>query len=135
MNYLAVFERNRFSHRANAGESAELFNTSWTPETKNAPLDTRFGFTHGQRIYSNDKENLGYFLGINYRNSHRRQSGLERTLNSEGSSGQDFRSETFEYTTQKSSLFSLNYNRFEKLKLEFNTIYLQNTSNFIREAA
>lgn len=131
----APFAQGQLSHRATPAESAQLFNTSWTPETKTAPLDTRFGFTHGQRIYSNEKENMGYFLSMNYRNSHRRQRGLERTLNSEGSAQQDFRSEIFELSTQKSALFSLNYNRFDKLNLNFNTIYLQNTSNFIREAA
>src|SRR5690606_25606856 len=46
-----------------------------------------------------------------------------------------FRTQTFNYSTQKSALFSLNYNRFNRLALTFNIIYLQNTSNFIREAA
>lgn len=134
-NLPAPFAQGQLSYRAIPAESTQLFNTSWTPETKTAPLDTRFGFTHGQRIYSNEKENMGYFLTMNYRNSYRQQSGLERTLNSEGSAQQDFRSTNFEFNTQKSALFSLNYTRFEKLNLNFNTIYLQNTSNFIREAA
>src|SRR5690606_16926814 len=34
----------------------------------------------------------------------------------------------------KSGLFSLNYKRLDNFNLLFNTIYLQNTSNFIREA-
>jgi len=116
-------------------ESAGLFNTSWTPATKTAPLDTQFGFSHGQRIYSNDKGNMGYIFGLNFRNSHQNRTGVERTLNSEGTAGQDFRTQTFNYSTQKSALFSLNYNRFNRLALTFNIIYLQNTSNFIREAA
>ncbi len=131
----AVFEQGQLGVQATPGESAQLFNSSWTPTTKSAPLDTRFGITHGQRVYSNEKENMGYFLSLNYRNSHQRRSGVERTLNSEGTAGQDFRTETFDFSTQKSALFSLDYNRFNSLSFTFNTIYLQNTSNFIREAA
>ena len=116
-------------------ESANLFKTSWTPTTKTAPLDTQFGFSHGQRIYNNETSNMGYFLSMNFRNSHQTRSGVERTLNSEGTAGQDFSTDTYDYSTQKSALFSLNYNRFKKLDLTFNTIYLQNTSNNIREAA
>lgn len=130
-----VFEQGQLGVRANPEESAQLFSTSWTPTTKKAPLDTRFGIAHGQRVYSNEKENMGYFFSLNYRNSHQRRSGVERTLNSEGTAGQDFRTETFDFSTQKSALFSLNYNRFDQLNLAFNSIYLQNTSNFIREAA
>lgn len=131
----AVFLQGTSSVRATPQESAQLFSTTWTPTNKTAPLDTRFGITHGQRVYSNEKENMGYFLSLNYRNSHQNRSGVERTLNSEGTAGQDFRTQTFEFSTQKSALFSLNYNRFNTLNLTFNTIYLQNSSNFIREAA
>lgn len=129
------FKQGASTIRATPEESAQLFTTSWTPTSKKAPLDTRFGVTHGQRVYDNEKENMGYFLSLNYRNSHQRRNGVERTLNSEGTAGQDFDTETYDFSTQKSALLSLNYNRFHKLNLTFNTIYLQNTSNFIREAA
>lgn len=130
----APFQEGELSYRSTPEESQRLFNTSWTPTTKNAPLDTRFGITHGQNIYSNNEESMGYFFSLNYRNSHQKRTGVERTLNSEGTAGQDFSSETFEFSTQKSGFFSLHYNKFDKLDLTFNTIYLQNTSNFIREA-
>ncbi|CAN5389012.1 TonB-dependent receptor [soil metagenome] len=131
----ASIELGQTGFAATPQESAGLFNTSWTPTTKTAPLDTQFGFSHGQRIYSNERENMGYVFGLNFRNSHQNRTGVERTLNSEGTAGQDFRTQTFDYSTQKSALFSLNYNKFNRLALTFNTIYLQNTSNFIREAA
>src|SRR5690606_20889052 len=120
---------------ASPQESAEMFSTGWTPATKTAPLATQFGFSHGQRIYNNEKENMGYFLSMNFRNSYETRNGVERTLNSEGTAGQDFSTDTYDYSTQKSALFSLNYNRFDKLDLTFNSIYFQNTSNFLREAA
>lgn len=122
------------SYSASPRESGELFSTSWTPKKRKAPLDTRFGITHGQRLFSSDKSDLGMVLSMNFRNSHRAQDGVERTLNSEGTAGQDFTSSTYEYRTQKSALLSLDYNLYEKLDLTFNTIYLQNSSNFIREA-
>lgn len=120
---------------ATPAESAQMFSTSWTPTSKKAPLATQFGLSHGQRIYSNEKEHIGYFLSMNFRNSYDTRSGVERTLNSEGTAGQDFSTDTYDYTTQKSALFSLNYNSFNRLDLTFNSIYLQNTSNYIREAA
>ncbi len=131
----APFSASQLSFTAGPGESADLFNTSWSPETKKAPLDTRFGISHGQRIYENEKSKLGYFFSLNFRNSHQSRTGVERTLNSEGTAGQDFRTETFDYSTQKSALLSLDYTKLNNLNLSFNTIYFQNSSNFIREAA
>lgn len=133
-NLPAQFDRGQLSYTSTPQESSRLFTSSWTPVTKTAPLATQFGFTHGQQLFNNVKEDMKYFLSLNYRNSYQSSEGVERTLNSEGTAGQDFTSQTYDYTTQKSALFSLNYNRFEKLNLTFNTLYLQNTSNFIREA-
>ncbi|SKB82838.1 Outer membrane receptor proteins, mostly Fe transport [Salegentibacter salinarum] len=130
----AELDINSLSLSASPEESAGLFNTSWTPESKNAPLDTRFGISHGQRLFANDRENLGFVFSMNYRNFHRKQNGVERTLNSEGTAGQNFTSTNYNFSTQKSALLSLDYTRFNKLNLSFNTIYLQNSSNFIREA-
>ncbi len=131
----SIIQQGQLGFNATPQESAGLFDASWTPTTSKAPIDLQFGFTHGQRIFSNEKANMGYFLGMNYRNSYQTRNGVERTLNSEGSAGQDFRTVNFDFSTQKSALLSLNYNKFNKLDLTFNTIYLQNTSNFIREAA
>ncbi len=129
-----VFNKNSLSYQANASESQNLFNTSWTPEEKSAPIDTRFGISHGQRLINNEEHKLGFLFSLNYRNFHRTQKGVERTLNSEGTAGQDFTSTNYDFRTQKSALLNLNYQKNDLLNLDFNTIYLQNSSNFIREA-
>ncbi|UZH56356.1 TonB-dependent receptor [Salinimicrobium tongyeongense] len=119
---------------SSASQSSSPFSTSWTPETITAPLATTFGITHGQRLLSDNEQTLGLYLGVNYRNSYEKNKGVERTLNSEGTAGQDFTTTTYNFSTRKSALLALDYHSFDKLKLNFNTIYLQNTSNFIREA-
>lgn len=129
-----AFAEGVLTYRATTNESANLFSTSWTPETTTAPLATNFGITHGQRLLNNNEQALGFYFSINYRNSYENQTGVERTLNSEGTAGQDFTSTTYDFSTQKSALLALDYNRFDKLRLSFNTIYLQNSSNYIREA-
>jgi outer membrane receptor protein involved in Fe transport len=115
-------------------ESPSPFSTSWTPEKITAPLATTLGITHGQRLVNGDKQSLGIYFGMNYRNSYEKKNGVERTLNSEGTAGQDFSTTNYDFSTRKSALLALDYDRFDMLKLNFNTIYLQNTSNFIREA-
>ncbi|MCB0447112.1 MAG: TonB-dependent receptor [Gelidibacter sp.] len=123
-----------FGYTATPSESAQMFDTSWTPEKSKAPLSTRFGISHGQSIYKDDKNNLGFYFSLDYRNSFSTRQGVERALNSEGSAQQDFATTNYEFATQKSGLFSINYKRSSNFNLLFNTIYLQNTSNFIREA-
>ena len=130
----AAFGADVLSYTATPQESVNLFSSSWTPSKVKAPLATGFGITHGQRLINNDRENLGFYFSVNFDNSFHTRQGVERTLNSEGTSGQDFTSVTYDYSTQKSALISLEYDLFDKLQLEFNTIYLQNTSNYIREA-
>ncbi|KAF2520096.1 TonB-dependent receptor [Flavobacterium salilacus subsp. salilacus] len=124
---------NRLAYSATPEESANLFETSWTPKKTNAPLNTKFGISHGQRIKEWDKGNLGVFLSLNYNNSYLFQSGQERRLSSEGNAQQDFESKQYDFSTQKSGLFALNYKIYDKLDLTFNTIYLQNSSNTIAE--
>src|SRR5690606_1716143 len=121
-------------YTATSSESAEMFDTSWTPDKSKAPLATRFGISHGQSIYKDDKNSLGFYFSLDYRNSYSTRQGVERALNSEGTAQQDFTTTNYEFTTQKSGLFSINYKRLDNFNLLFNTIYLQNTSNFIREA-
>lgn len=128
------FAEGVLTYRASPSESADLFSTSWTPETITAPLATNFGITHGQRLLNSDQRTLGFYFSVNYRNSFENRNGVERTLNSEGTAGQDFTTTNYDFSTQKSALLALDYNMFDKLRLTFNTIYLQNTSNFIREA-
>ena len=123
-----------FGYIATPSESANLFNTSWTPETSKAPLESRFGISHSQKIFRNAKNSLGLFFSLNYRNSYLTQQGLERTLNSEGTAQQDFASTNYTFNTQKSGLFTLNFKHNDNLNLTFNTIFIQNSSNFIREA-
>lgn len=123
-----------FGFTATPSESAEMFDTSWTPKKSKAPLASRFGLSHGQRIYKDDKNDLGFYFSLDYRNSYETKQGVERALNSEGTAQQDFRTSNYDFTTQKSGLFSLKYKRLDNFNLWFNTIYLQNSSNFIREA-
>lgn len=130
----AEFGEEVLGYTATPSESSRLFNSSWTPTEITAPLASSFGISHGQRIISNDRENLGFYFSVNYDNSYHTRRGVERTLNSEGTAGQDFTSVTFDFSTQKSALLSLDYDIIEKVQLKFNTIYLQNSSNFIREA-
>ena len=131
----AVYSKNaEFGYTASPSESASMFKTSWTPEKTKAPLSTRFGLSHGQSIYKSGDNNLGFYFSMDYRNSYRTQQGLERALNSEGTAQQDFSTTNYEFTTQKSGLFGLNYKHSDNFNVLFNTIYLQNTSNFIREA-
>ncbi len=122
-------------YTATPSESATMFDTSWTPETTKAPLSTRFGISHGQSIYNNGTDKVGFYFSLDYRNSFLTQQGVERALNSEGTAQQDFQTTNYNFSTQKSSLFGLNYKRNNNFSLLFNTIYLQNSSNFIREAA
>ncbi|KAF2513240.1 TonB-dependent receptor [Flavobacterium arcticum] len=126
-------EDNPLAYNATPEESANLFNSSWTPKKSTAPLNSKFGISHGQRIKEWDKGNLGVFLSFNYNNSYLYQSGVERRLSSEGNAQQDFKSKQYDFSTQKSGLFALNYKIYDKLDLTFNTIYLQNSSNAIAE--
>lgn len=128
-------QNQEYGYTATPEESAELFNTSWTPNKTKAPLATTMRISHGQRLYGNDKSALGFFFSANYRNSFNTSTGVERALNSEGTAQQDFNTTNYNFTTQKSGLLSLNYKRYNKLSLVFNTIYFQNSSNFIREAS
>lgn len=115
-------------------ESAGLFDASWTPKQTTAPLDTKFGISHGQKLYEWNKSKLGMYFSMNYNNSHNTQQGVRRLNNSEGSANQDFAVDRYDFSTQKSALFGLNYKIFEKLNLNFASIYLQNSSNSITEA-
>ncbi|MGE5944420.1 MAG: carboxypeptidase-like regulatory domain-containing protein, partial [Flavobacteriales bacterium] len=123
-----------FGYTATPSESANMFETSWTPDKTKAPLATRFGISHGQSIYKNEKSDLGFYFSLDYRNSYLARQGVERALNSEGTAQQDFTTTNYESSTQKSGLFSLNYKRLDNFNLLFNTIYFQNSSNFIRDA-
>ncbi len=130
----AAFGEDVLSYTATPEESEGLFESSWTPEKITAPLANSFGISHGQRLISNEHENLGFYFSLNYDNSYHSRQGVERTLNSEGTAGQNFNSVTYDFSTQKSALISLDYDRIDRFQLKFNTIYLQNSSNFIREA-
>lgn len=115
-------------------EAADIFDTSWTPKKTKAPLSTRFGLSHGQSIFDDGSNKLKFYFSLDYRNSYKTQNGVERALNSEGTAQQDFSTTTYDFSTQKSALLGLGYNRNRNFNLLFNTIYLQNTSNYIREA-
>lgn len=130
----AEFGEDILSYSSTPAESSRLFNSSWTPSKISAPLATSFSISHGQKIINNERENLGFYFSLNYDNSYHTRRGVERTLNSEGTAGQDFNSITYDFSTRKSALLSLDYDLIDKLQLTFNTIYLQNSSNFIREA-
>lgn len=114
-------------------ESAGLFDASWTPKKTSAPLDTKFGISHGQKLYEWDQSKVGMFFSLNYNNSHNTQQGARRLNNSAGSIDQDFTVDRYEFSTQKSALLGLNYKAFKKLDLNFATIYLQNSSNSVLE--
>ena len=134
-NLPGVFGKNvGRGYTATSAESADLFNTSWTPERSTAPLSTRFGISHGQGLVDTDKHQLAFYFSLNFRNDYQINEGVERALNSEGTAQQDFSTTNYEYSTQKSGILSLDYDYGDNLNLKFNTIYLQNTSNFIREA-
>ncbi|WP_159427058.1 TonB-dependent receptor [Formosa haliotis] len=124
----------QLGYTASPSESATIFDTSWTPTTTKAPLSTRFGLSHGQEIFDNGVSKVGFYFSLDYRNSYLTQQGVERALNSEGTAQQDFTTTNFNFSTQKSGLLGLNFSRGNNFSLNFNTIYLQNSSNFIREA-
>ncbi|MEX0996787.1 MAG: outer membrane beta-barrel protein [Flavobacteriaceae bacterium] len=119
---------------ATPAESATLFDTSWTPKNESAAPATSFGISHGQNLYRGDDSNLGFFFSLNYKNNFSTEKGVERVLNSEGTAQQDFQTSNYSFDTQKSALFTLEYQKYEKYNLTFNTIYLQNSTNSIREA-
>lgn len=122
-----------YAYVATPGESANMFSSSWTPKKTKAPLDTKFSISHGQRLYDWQNSKLGVFFSMNYNNSHLTQQGVKRLNNSEGSANQDFVVDRYDFSTQKSALFGLNYKIYNKLDLNFSTIYLQNSSNMVTE--
>ena len=71
-----------FGFTASQSESAQLFDTSWTPNKSKAPLASRFGIAHGQSIYKDDTHNLGFYFSLDYRNSSDNQQAVDVRGNS-----------------------------------------------------
>lgn len=121
------------TYQATPQESKNLFDTSWSPETSKAPLNTGTNILHSDSFDLSNDRRIGYIFNVSFANSSLAQTGQRRNLNSEGTAIKDFQLESWKYFTQKTGLASINYRKTDKYNLFFNLIYLQNSENTTEE--
>lgn len=133
-NLPGVFGANKaLGYQATPAESKKLFNASWSPDTQKAPLNTGLSITNSDSYSIGDDRKIGYIFNMNFANNFLAQTGERRNLNTEGTAFKDFDTKSYEYTTQKSALASVNYKKFDKYNFFLNLLYIQNSENAITE--
>ncbi|MES2485986.1 MAG: carboxypeptidase-like regulatory domain-containing protein, partial [Bacteroidota bacterium] len=117
-------------------QSLKAFKSGFDVSSYKSPLNSSIGFLHSDKFDFKDNSRITYLLSLNFDNSYTFRQGVDRTMqggnNTEISYYNNFVTSDYRYRTNTSALVGANY-KTDRLDLSFNTFYLRNTENSIRD--
>jgi len=114
---------------ASGQDAVDAFGSDFDLEVISAPISSGVSIENAGIISKNDFNRTAYYVGVNYGNSFDSQIGDSFLRNPQGQLIRTInRGNSFNFNTNSNFLFSI-FNRTEKNKIDFNYIFLKNTSN------
>lgn len=123
--------------RSTPEESRGLFDTDFNFATQDAFLGNSLQITHGGKSILDETtgKSLGYYISLGFENDYFKiPEATERALNTQGGFNSNYTDvENNYFTTNKSSLVSLVYNKPNAYRFTLNNILIQSTENAFEE--
>ncbi len=123
------------SYTFSSSDSQKYFKSGFNVSKTRSPLNSSFGVLHSEKFNFKNDSKFSYLFSLNFDNEYAIKSGVDRTFNSANTGFEyitNFKSNEYLYKTATTSLLALNYN-YKKLKFTFNTIFIQQTENSIKD--
>ena len=118
-------------------ESLNSFKDSWNVDNATSLPNTGISFTTAQRAKLNKGGQIGYLLSLNQSSSYEYKNGANNMFFYNGGTSpitynNKLNLKDYEYNTESSVLLGIGFKK-KKTNVMFNGIFLQNTSNMIKD--
>lgn len=123
------------SHTLSPSESLQSFKSGFDVDASSSPLNTNYGFLHSEKFNLKNESNISYVISLNFDSNYAIRNGVGRTFTNNISGftyKNDFNTSEYSYKTASTALAALNYSS-DRLKLNFNTIFIRTTENLIKD--
>jgi outer membrane receptor protein involved in Fe transport len=117
-----------------ASQMNQVFKSGFNADETTSPLNTSLSITNSGRFDIGKNNNtLTYVFSTNYDNKFVKRSGVDRIfVQRQDEYDNDLRRTEYRFQTNNSTLLGLQY-KTNRLKLNFNTLYLRSTENLIQD--
>ncbi|WP_264565706.1 TonB-dependent receptor [Flavobacterium sp. N3904] len=117
-------------------QSLDAFkNSGFNVAATKSPLNSSISFLNAEKFDLTPEKSLSYLVSLSFENDFSITNGVQRNFTNSPTGfvyGSDFVTTDYTYQASFTGLLGLNYNT-KKLKLSYNTIYIQSSANLIQD--